>query len=170
MGSNFASLNIMSGDSWNWKESFNGYSSADYTCKVILKYKTNQPVILIADPDNSDFTFNIPPTTTNIPAGLYLYQIKTVRKEDSFTSTIEEGTIQIQANLESNQDPREYWAQVVDYLRDCYKKLCENTTSEATYNGRTFKYRDRLDLINELEGAEIKAGLSKPIPRITETY
>lgn len=171
MSSVFGGLNnLISGDAWSWIESFTEYSAANYDCKVILKYKTNAAIVITAGPSNTDFLFSVPSSSTDIEAGLYMYQIKVVLKEDNSITTIEEGTIQISANLESNQDPREYWVQVVDYLKDAYKKLCDNTMLEATYNGRTFKYRDRKELIMEIENAEIKGGLSRPIPIIRERY
>ncbi len=169
---NFPGLKLYSGDAWQWSESLSDYSPDDYDMKIVIKMGTNAAVIFSSQSSiiNGEkvFVFSANATKTNIPTGVYFYQIKLTNKTDLLTNTIAEGKISVLANLESNQDPREYWLQVVEALQDIYLRLSKRETNESTYNGRTFKYRDLAALRAEILNAEIRAGVVPKQKRILE--
>ena len=173
-------MQLLSGDSWSWTESFPDYSAVDYTCKVILKLKDNPAIVLTATASGTDFLYTILPTITNIPSGIYYYVIKMELKTGDHGVTTIEGsgltsTIQVLPNLESNQDPRSPWRIIYDSLLDKVMQLANQTVSETEYNGRKFTFKNISELMMERDYAKMMMEVDEGIagsqsPKIQESY
>ncbi len=159
---------LYAGAKWSWTESIPGYPATSYSLKVLLKYQTNTTITINASASGEDFLCEkISSETSSLPNGDYAFQVfLTDLADNENVKLYEEGIVHIYPNLATATDSRDYWMQVVENLRDAYKKLTSREMKEVIVNGKRVLYEDRTQLLKEIHNAEIKAGIRPPTKKI----
>lgn len=163
---NFSEDIIYSNDSLEVIENLPLYPAPDYELTVCLLIPNSQPKSFNAQADGTAHKLTL--NFSDMAPGEYFYQAKV--KKGTVIKTIEQGTINVLADISAGQDPRSYWKKIADNLKTAIEKLSSRDTSEVTILNRTYKYRDLNILIDQLKQAEIKAGIAKKPKRLLESY
>jgi len=168
-----SNLKLYAGAKWKWTESVSDYPATLYTLDVYLKYQAETTIKITATPSGSDHLLQkIASETTGLSEGDYKYQARFTEIADTSNVTLyEEGIVHIYPDLATVTDARTYWMQIVENLKDAYKRLSTREMKEVTtYDGTRVTYEERNTLLKEIKTAEINAGIKKANRKIKARF
>jgi hypothetical protein len=171
---NIEVLKLYSATTWIFSETVKGATLSD---KLFLSVKSlSGDISTQFESDASmvnggcSYKFIISKNDTNLFPGFYTWQLVLENGDDS--RIIGSGAKEIFVNADSADQSgvTDFWLAQVQNLREMIDKLNKMTTTEVTFAGRTYRYKDVKQLYEHLLFAERQAGIKKPTPRIFESY
>ncbi len=167
---NLLSQKLTAGDSWEWNESFSGYSPDTHTANCFLRLGTNEPIVIKGVKDGETFKFTRKPAeTSSVPHGEYTFFYELSKENFSLSTDPEKITINKNLRLAST-DPRTQDEIDLENAKAAYSRLIARETDEVDFNGKRLKYTDRMILKKIIDQLERKLGIKKRVPRILEEY
>jgi len=150
-----------------WSESFDQYSSDDYTLSIA--FQNGITAAVTNEPDGTfSCTLDLSQGTGSQAAnGNYTYQA-IIQDVNSNVVWAENGPIVFLPNIGAGQEDQSYWAGVLKSLQDAYARLSTRETKEVVlYDGTRVYYEDAEKLLVRINQAKMM--LSKDQGNIQKT-
>ena len=159
---NIINQKLTAGRRWYWEESLSDYAPSLYTLEIILKKADGSPAKITTSESSGNHLVDVAAlTTAAFTAGYFVYSAYVFEiATPTNIIQIESGIVEILADPIQSGDVRTFAQKVVDKLEAVILAVSGNTMSSVSIDGRTYTYKDEMELIKKLEYWQAQAGLS----------